>query len=309
MPSSGFNSGTQQSTGSGWNDSFSNQDSSNVQSSSSFSNSSGKSNSASGAAWSPDQLARINALYPTLLHDYLSYNNAVPFSNLLKQIGGTPTSFADVSPYPDITIGPIWNDQQIQGRVNASRAQNDLGTAGKARSLAESTAGRGFGNNSPLYQELVGNLYANNLAANTSAENDLRWNAAQGNAQQVLASQQAGVGRATALNTANLARSQAISEDEIRRRQLAVAARAQDQQLKAARQNALLQALGYYNQPLPFANASSSNQSQSGSFSYGLGSSTGQSGSTGGNTNQSTGSQYGENLMWEPDQNQNQWWA
>lgn len=248
-----------------YSNSFSKSRSDNVSSSSSFQDASSNQSSSSGAAYSPEQLARIQQLFPQLLAEYGSYNTATPFSSLLAQIGGTPTDF------PGITTGPIWGEPQIQGRVNAFRAQNDAATAGKGRRLADTTAGRGFGTNSPLYQELMGNLSAQNLSANTLGENDLRWNAAQGNAQHLLSTEQANVGR-----------SAAVSADDLARRQMALSGRGQDLQFAANRQNALLQALNQYNQPLPFSKSSATSKSKGGSVSYSSGQSKSSSGSSSG---------------------------
>jgi len=90
---------------------------------------------------------------------------------------------------PAISAGPIWDPQQIQQRVNATRAQTDMGTASKMRQAAEQTAGRGFGAQSPLLMALQGNLQNQGMASNAQAENDIRWGAAQGNAGQVLKGQ------------------------------------------------------------------------------------------------------------------------
>ena len=208
------------------------------------------SESSSGAAWNKDQLDRINQLFPQLLKEYGSYGTAAPFSALLSQIGGPATTF------PGITAGPIWGEPAIQARVNAMRAGNDASTAGQVKRLADTTAGRGFGTNSPLYQELTSNLAGMNLATNTQGENDLRWNAAQGNAQHVLEAEKAGLSRANMM-----------SQDDLQRRQLALSGRGQDLQFAANRQNALLEALGYYNQPLPFSKSTSKQRSSGGSSS------------------------------------------
>ena len=274
--------------------SFNNSDSESSSVGGSWQDSKSSSESASGSAWSPEQLARIASLYPQLLSEYMAYGKQTPFASLLAQIGGAPTPFAANAAFPGITTGPIWGENQIQGRVNSVRAQNDAAAASQARKMGESTVGRGFGTSSPLYQELVGNLNAQLLGTNTQAENDLRWGAAQGNATHRLATEQAGVGRATALNAAELARSQAISEDDLRRRQMTVVGQGQNLQFQANRQNALLQALGYYNQPLPFASSKSSQKSSGGSSQRSSSSSKQRSGSTGSSFGEQFGSSEGE---------------
>jgi hypothetical protein len=101
-----------------------------------------------------------------------------------------------VAPYnpgagPKITVGGVWNPQQVQQQVNQTRAQNDRSTQTQQTGQAQQLAGRGFGSNSPLLQSLYGQSNANNLATNTNAEQQLRWNAAQGNQQAILNTQQA----------------------------------------------------------------------------------------------------------------------
>jgi len=283
------NYGVNQSGQSSFSDSSS--DSSSV--SGSWQDSKSDSESKSGTAFSEEALARIQALYPQLLSQYMAFGQQTPFASLLNQIGGAPTPFAAVSPFPNITMGPIWNENQIQGRVNASRAMNDATAASQAKQLADTTVGRGFGTSSPLYQELVGNLGAQLLGTNTQAENDLRWGAAQGNAKHRLDTEQAGVGRATALNAAELARSQGISEDELRRRQLTVMGQGKQLQYEANRQNALLEAMGFYNQPLPFSSSKSSQKSSGGSSSRQSSSSRQKSGSTGSSYGETFGSSTG----------------
>lgn len=94
-------------------------------------------------------------------------------------------------PSPEITVGPIWNDQQVDQRVNQMRAVSDQSTAGNIARMGQSTAGRGFGQNSPLLQALTAQSQGANLAQKTGAENDLRYNAAQGNRKMVLDTQKA----------------------------------------------------------------------------------------------------------------------
>jgi hypothetical protein len=94
-------------------------------------------------------------------------------------------------PSPEITVGPIWNDQQTDQRVNQMRAASDQTTAGNINRMSQSTAGRGFGTNSPLQQALQAQMQGANLAQKTGAENDLRWGAAEGNKKHILGTQKA----------------------------------------------------------------------------------------------------------------------
>jgi hypothetical protein len=92
---------------------------------------------------------------------------------------------------PTISASPIWDQSQIQQQVNSQRAANDAATAGRIRSIEQSTAGRGYGAGSPLAMALGQMAQNQNLMTNTQNEQQTRWNAAQGNARQVLAGQQA----------------------------------------------------------------------------------------------------------------------
>ncbi len=94
-------------------------------------------------------------------------------------------------PSPEITVGGVYNPQQIQQQVNASRAHNDQAAQTQMQSQAQQTAGRGFGSNSPLLQALQGQTQANNLATNTDNEREIRMGAAGQNAQHLLGTQQA----------------------------------------------------------------------------------------------------------------------
>jgi hypothetical protein len=150
---------------------------------------------------------------------------------------------------PPISIGPIWGPQQIDERVNLMRAGNDATAAGQMSQQREDLAGRGFSTvNSPLAMELARRTQAQNMATNTAGENDLRWNAAQGNAQHLLATQSAAQGFF-----------RQMMDEDIRRRQLALQKYGAD----AQRSTALTSALAQMAQPL-----SSSRSSQT-SMSYG----------------------------------------
>lgn len=128
-------------------------------------------------------------------------NGATPKDLLFQRLNwgdqGTPATLA---PAPRIDSGPIWDSQQIQGRVNSMRASNDASAANSTRKMQANLASRGYGSNSPLAQALQTQFSGQALAANTSGENDLRWNAAQGNADHVL---QAQLGRSNQWNQAN----------------------------------------------------------------------------------------------------------
>lgn len=136
------------------------------------------------------------AKYPYLLKQQ-RFNTVFPW--LQGQIGGmskSPYTIGGQSPAgPDITAGPVWNDQQIQQKVNAGKASVDQQTQTAQRTAAAGAAGRGFGGTSPLVQALQGQLAGQGLAAKAGQEQQTRWGAAQGNAQQMLSSQNAREGQ------------------------------------------------------------------------------------------------------------------
>lgn len=92
---------------------------------------------------------------------------------------------------PEITVGGVWNPQQIQQQVNATRAGNDQKTASTMRGQTANLAGQGFGASSPLLAALHGQAQAANLGTNTQAEQQFRNEAAKANAGQLLNTQQA----------------------------------------------------------------------------------------------------------------------
>lgn len=135
------------------------------------------------AAELPAQLqqGRFDKLFPLL-------------SGQLGQLGSWQSGYAGAGPQgaqPQIGAGPVYSEGQVQQQVNAQRAANDAGTAGKVRQMQGELAGRGFGSRSPLAMMLQQGYQGQNLQANTANEQQTRWNAASGNAQQLLAAQQA----------------------------------------------------------------------------------------------------------------------
>jgi len=94
-------------------------------------------------------------------------------------------------PTPQITAGPTYSNQQMQQQKNliGSQAQGDIGT--QQRQIAQSTAGRGFGSNSPLQQALSTEAAGMGRAGERQAQTQAGLTMAQQNAQQKLASQQA----------------------------------------------------------------------------------------------------------------------
>lgn len=141
-----------------------------------------RANVAADAAKFPAQLQqdRFNRLLPSL-QSALNGGGAGDSG----VIGGASTAG------PRIDIGPIWNEGQIQQQVNAGRAMNDRRLGGNLRQIRQSTAGRGFGANSPLQMALSTQARMGGAAANADLGRNVRWDSAQGNAQHRLSSQQA----------------------------------------------------------------------------------------------------------------------
>lgn len=92
---------------------------------------------------------------------------------------------------PQIGQAPVLTEQQIQERVNQMRARGDLSTAGIVQRMGDQLSGSGFGGNSPLLQQLAAQAQFQNLSTSAAGENDLRYQAALGNAEHLLAAQQA----------------------------------------------------------------------------------------------------------------------
>jgi len=90
-----------------------------------------------------------------------------------------------------IDTGPIWNEQQIGQRVNLSRALADAAMQSAVRQAQGQAVGRGFGAGSPYLAAINASLMGQNIGSRTAAENELRFNAAQENARQVLSAQSA----------------------------------------------------------------------------------------------------------------------
>jgi hypothetical protein len=115
------------------------------------------------------------------------YEQMLPFAmgNYNRFAGGV------VGPAPEISVGPIWDTQQIQQRINAGRAQNDQGTAGQIRDMEANLAGQGFGSRSPLRESLAQQAQMANMARNSDLERETRWDTAQGNKEHILDTQEA----------------------------------------------------------------------------------------------------------------------
>lgn len=93
-------------------------------------------------------------------------------------------------PLPGVTVGGVWDDNQVQQQVNAARAGIDQRTAGRQQQAGRSAAGRGFSPSSPLLQALSTQIGNAGMAAGADAERGIRWDAAEGNARQRLSAEQ-----------------------------------------------------------------------------------------------------------------------
>ncbi len=115
------------------------------------------------------------------------------FPWLQGQLGGirAQTGGGNVGPATPINTNPIYNPEQIQQQVNASRAATDQSTASQVRAMQQQMGGRGFASQSPLVAALQGQYQNQGLASNVGNETNIRMNAAQQNAGQVLSAQQA----------------------------------------------------------------------------------------------------------------------
>jgi hypothetical protein len=123
--------------------------------------------------------ARFNSVFPWLQ------------GQMSSLMGGMATAGGQSGPSPEITVGGVWDPQQVQQQVNSARAHNDQATQTQSRLAASQAAGRGFGSRSPLTMALQGQLQNQNMAQNATAGREIRWNAAKGNADQRLKSQTA----------------------------------------------------------------------------------------------------------------------
>ncbi len=303
MPSYGYqNSGSSGSSGqNSFSNSFSGGNSGSLSMSNSRQSSEGSSSSESGQAWSPEQLSRINALYPGLLKDYDAAKQVDPWSKYMTDVGGAPTTFAPVSPFPTITRGGVYTPEQMQAKENSIFANALTGAGGQAaRSEAQLASGGYGGPRSAAAVEARDRIFG--LARAGGANEATQWGlgAAEKNAQQRLAAETQDVNRSNLLNAANLARSQGVDQSTLGRINAVGGIRGQDLAYKASQQNALLQALAYYNQPTQFARSKSSQSSSGGSVSSSRSASSNysnqQSGSSGSSNNNSWGG--GENWAW-----------
>lgn len=115
------------------------------------------------------------------------------FNQLLPMVQGLSSGLVggQSGPGPQINAGPVWNGQQVQEQVNAAQAKNSASAQTATKGLQQSFAGRGFASNSPLLQALQSGVDMNRMSQNATAAREIPWQAAEGNAKQLLASQRA----------------------------------------------------------------------------------------------------------------------
>lgn len=125
------------------------------------------------------QQQRFNSVFPWL------QSQLGKFGSQMARPGGQSGAS------PEITVGGVLNPQQIQQQVNAMKSGNEQSSATQQQQQSRDLAGRGFGANSPLLAALHNQTQAATLGQNVGGERDIRLNAANANAGQLLKSQQA----------------------------------------------------------------------------------------------------------------------
>jgi hypothetical protein len=129
------------------------------------------------------------------------------FGALSGMMGRDPFSIGgSAGPLPEISVGGVFNPQQIDQQVNTARAKADRSTATQSREVADSAIGRGFAPNSPLIAALQTQLAGANIGSKAAAETDIRGQGAQMNATQLLNTQQARQNQYEAAESAKIAR-------------------------------------------------------------------------------------------------------
>lgn len=150
----------------------------------------GLSNQSNATSRSNAAMAAQAAEYPSMIKQQ-DFQQLFPSIQSSLSALNTPGNVQKIAGTPGITVGGVYNPQQIQQQVNASNAATNASTSTQNKQQASSLAGRGFGSNSPLAQMLASGNQMNALQTNTANETGIRQNAAQQNASQLLNSQNA----------------------------------------------------------------------------------------------------------------------
>ena len=198
------------------------------------------SRSTAGQRYTPQQQSQLDFLFPDLQQRLAGVNPNQDFGQRLSSVGGTPTSFST----PPIV--QAFSPEQIGQRTNTYFSNADALTAGQQRANSQQTAGRGFQSSSPILAELNQAAAGRNYRTAAGEATDFELGAAERNAGLELQSW------LTRLKSEAL-----TSEDDTRRRQLALAQQGYDVQ----RENALLNALNVNLRPLSFAESTSQRRS------------------------------------------------
>lgn len=124
---------------------------------------------------------RFGQVFPTIQGE---------LTNIRNQLGQQPGP-GGLANSPEITVGPVWNNQQQQQAVNASRAYTDQATQARTRTMQRNLGGQGLGSNSPMASALQMGYQNQGLNTNVSNEREIKTGMAGQNAQHVLGTQQA----------------------------------------------------------------------------------------------------------------------
>lgn len=207
------------------------------------------SRSRSGQRYTPQQQSQLDWLFPDLQQRLAGVNPQQDFAQRLATVGGTPT------PFSNVPIVQAFSPEQIGQRTNTYFSDANALTAGQQRANAQGAAGRGFATSSPVLAELNQAAAGRNYRTAAGEATNFELGAAERNAGLELQSW-----------LARLQSEGLESQDDARRRQLALAQQGQDVQ----QQNALLNALNVNLRPLSFAEAESLARSQQSSFGSSL---------------------------------------
>lgn len=137
------------------------------------------------------RLAAQTSMYPYQLKQQ-HWQQVFPLlQSQMNSAGGGAGYFGAPTAGPAISSAPVYNGQQIQQQANLLRSHNEQETGGQVHNMNAQLGARGFANNAPLQQYMTAMYQGQGNAASTEAENNLRFQAAQANAKQVLAGQMA----------------------------------------------------------------------------------------------------------------------
>lgn len=127
---------------------------------------------------------KYSALWPVVQGFLLDDNIDTP---------GLADANGNQAPFPYVSLAGVLTERQIQQQVNSALARNDSRTQAAILNAQTELAGRGFSSNSPLLQAMTTGYLGQNLRANCDAETQIRVQAAQANADQILKATQVAV--------------------------------------------------------------------------------------------------------------------